>query len=540
MLNRFTIRQRMLAWNVAAITFVVSVGAIGELAVGQLDDAMDAITANGSTIRQQMEADQAHDALRADVLDALLAGENADAAARDAARRDAAEHTVQFRKLMASIDTQVTDPIIRAAVDKVKPDADAYVKSVDGIVALALSDAAAARAAYPAFMDRFRALEKSMETLSERIEATSAATRAAGDATVDAARVRVIAMALIAALTTFAAGLVLVRSISRPLDEAIELADRIAAGRLDTDLVCADDDRSETGRLKRALTAMQASLRRIVGDVRGGTEAIATATAQIAVGNADLSRRTESQAGALEETASSIEQLTATVRQNAEHARQADSLAASASDVAQRGGAVVGQVVDTMGAIDTASRRIVDIIGVIEGIAFQTNILALNAAVEAARAGEQGRGFAVVAGEVRTLAQRANAAAREIKGLIDDSVDQVDAGSRLVAEAGATMREVVDSVGRVTAIVGEISIASGEQEQGIGQVNRAIGEIDAATQQNAALVEEATAAASAMQEQAEQLQRLVASFVLDAAPAATPPATPRQPAAPMTPTLRLT
>jgi len=175
-----------------------------------------------------------------------------------------------------------------------------------------------------------------------------------------------------------------------------------------------------------------------------------------------------------------------------------------------------------MGAINTSARRIVDIIGVIEGIAFQTNILALNAAVEAARAGEQGRGFAVVAGEVRTLAQRANAAANEIKGLIDDSVARVDAGTRLVAEAGATMRDVVDSVGRVTAIMGEISIASGEQEQGIGQVNRAIGEIDGATQQNAALVEEATAAASAMQEQAEQLQRLVASFVLDAAPAAAP------------------
>jgi methyl-accepting chemotaxis protein len=519
MLNRFTIRQRMLAWNIAAIAFVVMVGAIGELAVGQLDGAMDAITGNGSAIRHQMEADQAHDALRADVLAALLAGDT-DTAGRDAARRDAAEHTALFRKMMANLDGQVSDPAIRTAIDKVKPDVDAYLQSVDGI--LKLSDPAAARAAYPAFMDRFHVLEKSMEALSGRIEAASDGTRAAGDATVRAARVRVIAMALLAAVTTFVAGVLLVRSISRPLDAAIDLADRIAAGRLDTDLACADGDRSETGRLNRALEAMQASLRRIVGDVRGGTEAIATATAQIASGNADLARRTESQAGALEETAASIEQLTATVRQNAEHARQADSLAASASSVAQRGGAVVGQVVDTMDAIDASARRIVDIIGVIEGIAFQTNILALNAAVEAARAGEQGRGFAVVAGEVRTLAQRANAAAREIKGLIDDSVARVDAGTRLVAEAGATMRDVVDSVGRVTAIMGEISIASGEQEQGIGQVNRAIVEIDGATQQNAALVEEATAAASAMQEQAEQLQRLVASFVLDAAPAAAP------------------
>jgi methyl-accepting chemotaxis protein len=519
MLNRFTIRQRMLAWNVTAIAFVVMVGAIGELAVGQLDGAMDAISGNGSAIRHQMQADQAHDALRADVLAALLAGD-ADTAARDAARRDAAEHTALFRQMMASLDGQVTDPAIRAAIDKVKPDVDAYLQSVDGI--LKLSDPAAARAAYPAFMDRFHVLEKSMETLSGHIEAASDDTRAAGDATVRAARVQVVVVALLAALTTFVAGVLLVRSISRPLDAAIDLADRIAAGRLDTDLACADGDRSETGRLNRALGAMQASLRRIVGDVRGGTEAIATMTAQIASGNADLSSRTEAQASALEETAASIEQLTATVRQNAEHAREADRLATSASDIAQRGGAVVGQVVDTMDAIDTSARRIVDIIGVIEGIAFQTNILALNAAVEAARAGEQGRGFAVVAGEVRTLAQRANAAAHEIKGLIDDSVARVDAGTRLVAEAGATMRDVVDSVGRVTAIMGEISIASGEQEQGIGQVNRAIGEIDGATQQNAALVEEATAAASAMQEQAELLQRLVASFVLDAAPAAAP------------------
>ena len=522
MLTRFTIRQRMLGWNAAAIAFVVLVGAIGELAIGQLDGAMDAVTANGAAIKQQMGADQAHDALRADVLAALLAGEGDDGSARAAARRDATEHTALFRKLMGELDAQVADPDIRAAIAAVKPDADAYLANVGRIVDLALTDPAAAHAAYPAFMERFHVLEKSMDTLSERIEKTSEATRAGGDATVHAARARVIAMALLAVLTTFVAGALVARSISRPLDEAIGLADRIAAGRLDADLADADDDRSETGRLKHALGAMQASLRRIVGDVRAGTETIATATAEIAAGNVDLSRRTESQAASLEETAASIEQLTATVRRNAEHAREADALAASASGVAARGGAVVGQVVDTMGAIDAAAHRIVDIIGVIEGIAFQTNILALNAAVEAARAGEQGRGFAVVASEVRNLAQRANTAAREIKGLIDDSVAQVDTGSRLVGEAGATMREVVDSVARVTAIMAEISVASREQEEGIGQVNRAIGEIDGATQQNAALVEQATAAAGAMQQQAGQLRGLVASFVLDApaAPAA--------------------
>ena len=532
MLTRFTIRQRMLGWNAAAIAFVVLVGAIGELAVGQLDGAMDAITANGGAIKLQMGADQAHDALRADVLAALLAGEGADSKARDAARQDATDHSAQFRKLMADLDGHATDPAIRAAIAAVKPDADAYLAGVEGIVGVALTDPAAARAAYPAFMARFHVLEKSMETLSERIEAASESAREGGDATVGAARMRVVAMALLAVLTTFVAGMLVARSISRPLDEAIGLADRIAAGRLDADLGAADGDRSETGRLKRALGAMQANLRCIVGDVRTGTENIATATAEIAAGNVDLSRRTESQAASLEETAASIEQLAATVRRNADHAREADVLAASASSVAVRGGAVVGQVVDTMGAIDAAARRIVDITGVIEGIAFQTNILALNAAVEAARAGEQGRGFAVVASEVRNLAQRANTAAREIKGLIDDSVAQVDVGSRLVGEAGATMRDVVDSVARVTAIMAEISVASREQEEGIGQVNRAIGEIDGATQQNAALVEQATAAAGAMQQQAQQLRHLVASFVLEAAPVRAAPGSPGTAAVP--------
>jgi len=252
----------------------------------------------------------------------------------------------------------------------------------------------------------------------------------------------------------------------------------------------------------------------IVGDVRGGTQDIAGASGEIAAGNLDLSQRTQAQASSLEQTAASMEELTGTVKQNADNARQANQLALSAADVAGKGGKVVAQVVDTMSSINASSKKIVDIIGVIDAIAFQTNILALNAAVEAARAGEQGRGFAVVAAEVRTLAQRSAGAAREIKQLIGDSVERVDAGARLVDTAGATMREIVASVHRVTDIMGEISMASGEQLSGIEQVNAAIVQMEHVTQQNAALVEQASTAAASMQQRAQQLSGTVGIFTL--------------------------
>ncbi|GAA4348239.1 methyl-accepting chemotaxis protein [Variovorax defluvii] len=301
--------------------------------------------------------------------------------------------------------------------------------------------------------------------------------------------------------------------VARPLAQAVKVAQSVAAGDLTSRIEASTTD--ETGQLLRALHEMNASLTRIVGQVRSGTDTIATASGQIASGNQDLSSRTEEQASSLEETAASMEELTSTVKQNADNARQANQLALCASEVAVKGGEVVGQVVDTMGSIHASSKKIVDIIGVIDGIAFQTNILALNAAVEAARAGEQGRGFAVVAAEVRNLAQRSASAAKEIKGLIDDSVGKVDAGTALVGEAGKTMGEIVDSIRRVTDIMGEITAASQEQTQGIEQINQAITQMDQVTQQNAALVEEASAAAQALQEQAGSLVDSVRVFRLE-------------------------
>ena len=306
--------------------------------------------------------------------------------------------------------------------------------------------------------------------------------------------------------------LAITRSITVPLSGAVEVAQKVAAGELTSQVHVEGKD--ETSELLQALKDMNASLAKTVGDVRLGTELITTASQEIASGNADLSSRTESQASSLEETASSMEELTSTVKQNADNARQANQLAVSASSVAEKGGTVVAQVVDTMGSIKESSRKIFDIIGVIDGIAFQTNILALNAAVEAARAGEQGRGFAVVATEVRNLAQRSAGAAKEIKELIGDSVGKVDAGSKLVDEAGQTMDLIVTSIKQVADIMGEITAATQEQSNGIEEVNQAITQMDEMTQQNAALVEEAAAAAESMQEQAQNLAQAVSIFKL--------------------------
>ncbi|MDE2297906.1 MAG: MCP four helix bundle domain-containing protein [Burkholderiales bacterium] len=308
-------------------------------------------------------------------------------------------------------------------------------------------------------------------------------------------------------------GLWIIRSITRPINLAVKVSRAVAVGDLSTRIVATG--KNETAQLLVALKEMQSSLIQVVSHVRQNADSVATASAQIAQGNQDLSQRTEQQASALEETAASMEQLSSTVRQNADNAKQANQLALGASTVAIKGGDVVGRAVDTMKGINDSSKKIADIIGVIDGIAFQTNILALNAAVEAARAGEQGRGFAVVAAEVRSLAGRSADAAKEIKGLITASVERVEQGTALVDQAGATMTEVVASIKRVTDIMGEISAASTEQSAGVAQVGEAVGQMDRATQQNAALVEESAAAAESLRDQAQQLVQAVAVFKLD-------------------------
>jgi len=358
--------------------------------------------------------------------------------------------------------------------------------------------------AYVASVEKFQSYQK------DDINKTASAI----DANYRSGRMLLIGLAIAALVIGIVFSATLTVGITKPLNQAVDIAKTVASGDLSARISVHSTD--ETGQLMEALKLMNDSLYRTVAQVRAGTDTIATASAQIASGNQDLSSRTEEQASSLEETASSMEELTSTVRQNADNARQANQLAVAASDVAVKGGAVVSQVVNTMEAINASSKKIEDIISVIDGIAFQTNILALNAAVEAARAGEQGRGFAVVASEVRNLAQRSASAAREIKTLIDDSVQKVESGTKLVGEAGTTMDEVVSSIKRVHDIMSEITAASSEQSDGIEQVNQAVTQMDTVTQQNAALVEEAAAAAESLQNQAATLAAVVSTFKLGA------------------------
>jgi methyl-accepting chemotaxis protein len=358
----------------------------------------------------------------------------------------------------------------------------------------------------PAAQAYSAALKELLAMQRRTIDQMAHTSRAATD---DREKIILLLNGLMIALGAFGA-VAITRSIIRPLSRAVKVAKTVAAGDLTNQFD--HGRRDEIGDLMRAMQSMNDGLAKVVAEVQEGTRTIAAGSTEIASGNLDLSSRTEQQASSLEETAASMEELTSTVRHNADNATQANQMAQAASAVAARGGEIVGQVVDTMGAIDSASRKIVDIIGVIDGIAFQTNILALNAAVEAARAGEEGRGFAVVATEVRSLAQRSAAAAREIKELINESVARVGDGAELVNRAGSTMEEVVTSVRRVTDIMAEISAASNEQSAGIDQVNQAIAQMDQVTQQNAALVEQASAASASMHEQSQQLAQAVSEF----------------------------
>jgi methyl-accepting chemotaxis protein len=440
---------------------------------------------------------------------------NAELAVIEKSDRLIADTLARFKRAANSEQDARLLQEVEAARAKYAPLLAGYVKLIkDGSVEqardLALPELA------PLQQKCFDALDKLIEAESKRMDNAGKEAEAASGS----AAMLMIALSSIAAVLGVLVGTLVTRGIARPLTAAVGVARRVAGGDLTTRVEV--KSRDETGQLLQALRDMNDGLAGAVRQVRSGTENIAIASREIATGNADLSARTEAQAGSLEETASSMEQLTQTVKENASNAQEANKLVTAASERALKGGQVVGQVVQTMGSIKESSRKIVDIISVIDGIAFQTNILALNAAVEAARAGEQGRGFAVVAAEVRNLAQRSAGAAKEIKALINDSVEKVDAGGKLVDEAGDTMDEIVTSVKHVADIMGEITAASQEQSSGIEEINRAIAQMDEMTQQNAALVEQAAAAAESMQSQAGKLAESVAVFKLQEGDAATP------------------
>jgi len=373
------------------------------------------------------------------------------------------------------------------------------------------------------------ALDEGLMELTKQKQERAKAAADESTAVYENSRTILIGIIMLGLLLGVFLGYIISRMITRPLGQAVDAANRLAAGDLTGRVEVTGTD--EVGQLLAAMKNMQDNLTTLVSDIKSSTDSISTGTGEISAGNTDLSQRTEEQAASLEETAASMEELASTVKQNAENAKQANQLAKGASEIASKGGAVVGQVVGTMSSINESSRKIVDIISVIDGIAFQTNILALNAAVEAARAGEQGRGFAVVAAEVRNLAQRSAAAAKEIKTLIGDSVSKVEDGTKLVDDAGKTMEEIVNAVKRVTDIMAEISAASSEQSTGVDQVNQAVTQMDEVTQQNAALVEQAAAAAESLEEEAQHLLQAVSTFKLDSSASSARPTAKRATAA---------
>ncbi len=516
-LSHLKVGTRLFSGFALLLVFLVALLLLGLNRMAGMQANIDQIaTVNNAQVAQIM-------AMRASVFDRMIAVRNVVLLTQmhemqpevDRIKDGEKKYAAADEKLIHLFEHPSTTENERAILKRVHEHHAALLEPLNRSIELGLQNKAVE--ATKALIDEVRPIQRKLMgelgDLAALEDKLSAEASASARASYEGAQRLMIMLGIIAVLAGVVTAMFITRGLTHQLGgepaTAVEVASRIASGDLDVQIdVQAGDKQS----LLYAMKNMREKLADIVRNVRSGTDTIATASGQIAAGNLDLSSRTEQQASSLEETASSMEELTSTVRQNAENAGQANQLAINASEVAQRGGTVVSEVVQTMEQINESARKIVDIIGVIDGIAFQTNILALNAAVEAARAGEQGRGFAVVATEVRSLAQRSAAAAKEIKSLIGDSVDKVESGSKLVAQAGSTMDEVVSSVRRVTDIIAEISAASQEQSAGIEQVNQAITQMDQVTQQNAALVEQAAAAADSLQEQAGSLSEAVSVF----------------------------
>jgi methyl-accepting chemotaxis protein len=510
---RTSLKQALLILGVLSCIGTVVVGGVGLLATDRLSRQLDTATAMGDAMQNAALADMMHDAIRSSVLQGLVSAQAGDKEGLAAAAKDLDGNAADFNRYLTTLQATDLPPEIRQQVSTVVPKAQAYARTGADLVRLMDTDLERAKAGMAGFTEAFEVLEEALAGPSEALEAYAESVRGQGGEVTRQARTWIVVALVLVALGVMTLCWRIIGRVIAGLVAAGTVAEAVAQGDL-TRTVQADSAYTEVRSLQDNLGRMSAGLQRLVGGVRQSAEAVATAGGQIATGNFDLSSRTESQASSLEETAAGIQQLTESVRESAEQVARASQQSHHARDVAAQGGAAMTDTVDTMRRIEASSRQIADITGLIDSIAFQTNILALNAAVEAARAGEQGRGFAVVASEVRNLASRSAEAAREIKALIQASVGEVSEGVRQVDRVGGTVTQVASAIGEVAGLMEQIAGAMGEQSRGIAQISEAIAQIDQATQQNAALVEEGAAASQSLRDQAQALVNSVSIFRL--------------------------